>query len=356
MAIDYPKHSLSIYNLQAYKTLRQTKTRPRTKLVFETDSIPNILNKDLEEDGVPHKELDLYEVLKAFFGTRSTDIIKAKRGYTAYKYIDFSFNDQERYLIAKIERGRYGTHRNVEPVDPNIQKQSSDPDTIESPQIPEKKTIENHEAPLEPFYLGFFVPKGYRSAFFFAPKRGNINLRSLFWEDFKEYFKTVADCQIECELLLTGYVYKQWLKADITEIIAHQDVYLKPKDVTDRINKKESLGRYAQYNQKISIKPDPSVRDKLQNFIKIKDDSVVLLQDDYNEIVKNYDQVRVIATQNGKQQSFPIKTTNQDLTQQFYIDLPNLEYSSKGHPKKDSIEKEYKAVYNDYKKHLKKVK
>lgn len=344
MAIKYPKHSLSIYNLQAYKTLRKTAKRPKTKQLFEIDAIPNILNKDLKKGNRPHNDLDLYEILKAFFNSRTHEVKKTKTGNVAYKHDSYDHNDKGRWIIARIDRGDYGTYRTVESIN------SALPNTNAS-----IKSIETHEAPLEPFYLGFFIPKGYQSAFFFAPKRGNINLRSLFWSEFKDYFKSVANCQIECDLLLTGQVYKQWLKADVTEIVAHQEVYLAPQDIADRLTDKKSLARYQVYQQKISIKPDPSNRNKLHNFIKVKKDSVVLLKDTYTEAVKEYDQVRVIASQDGKQQSFPIKSKNQDLTQQFYIDLPGLDYSSKGHPQKKSVIKEYKAVYNTYKEHLKKA-
>lgn len=346
------KHSISLYNLQAYtRTGKGSTDNKRTANYYKTAQIPNRNNSKSKQADTPSSDLYLFDIIKDFIDQSPKTAQRTKKGSVAYKYEDYISGDlpdnKGKYLIVTLKRGDFGTKRAVEAV--YDQRAIS-----EEAEQAESKTIEVNESTLEPFFLGFFIPKDKRSAFFFAPKRGNINLRSIFWDDFKRYFRSKAKAYIECELLLTGAAYKEWLSSDVVEIIASVERVQAPKDTSDVINNPNLLGRYNHYRERISIKPKKDVRDKLKNFIRIKNNDVILIDDSIKSEIADFDNVKVsVQLDNGTIKNFPIKNADKELEQQFHIELPGLEYNSDGHPTLNSIVDEYEKVYQDYKEFLK---
>ena len=171
MKFDPPKHTLSIFEITVYCSSKKNRV-PLDKIPYKSNNDPKS----------PTVFLDLYDIFDDFFTKNKDSIRQQNKKNIGYRYKNSWSNVLQRSIITRMERGEFGTSREVENM---IKSQNTGTTTLDPSHIV-----------FEPFYLGLFVPKNKTSAFFFSPKRGVISLKSLFWADFEKYFRMLKDLKL----------------------------------------------------------------------------------------------------------------------------------------------------------------
>lgn len=326
MKFDPPKHTLSIFEITVYCSSKKNRV-PLDKIPYKSNNDPKS----------PTVFLDLYDIFDDFFTKNKDSIRQQNKKNIGYRYKNSWSNVLQRSIITRMERGEFGTSREVENM---IKSQNTGTTTLDPSHIV-----------FEPFYLGLFVPKNKTSAFFFSPKRGVISLKSLFWADFEKYFRERTQCNIECKLFINSDVYNEWMDAEVSQIIA--TTVRVGEQISDDITEEVPFEEYPEYTETKIIRPaKPIFRNPLNNFISYSDKYGVTLNSKYEGSANQYDEVKAQVKKGNRTLLFPLKTMGRDLAREFQIELPDLIYGTDGHPKLESIQSEYTSVYNEYEKYL----
>lgn len=327
------KHRLLMYKLAVTYTNNRPKNKIHAKFQLDNIEYPWITDQSNDDEKNSVQKFDLLQLITQFcIKQEAQGTILDSKNKIAYKYRSHTKSD--RTLLVRIDRGEYGTVRDV--------------DNIKSKKTTQKLGPEH--AVYEPFYLKLYLPNNHSEGLLFSINRGLLNVKTHFFKELKLYFNSICkNYTLSGDLFTSPEAYKEWMNSELLSITASIAID-ETHDLADTYNEFPSITENSSYKREVTIKPQDNF--KLSQFFNLKKLKTkgkgITLSSTYQQEFKNYDEVKANTSMGGIQKKFVLKKDDYNLESSFSIYLTNLEYSPDGHPIDSSIHTESDKIFRTH--------
>ncbi|EMJ9775482.1 hypothetical protein RGO69_002283 [Morganella morganii] len=266
---------------------------------------------------------DLLNLLKKFIDDRC-DYTILEETKQVYRFTDVKFKKSRREIYGWIESGFYGEKRDII--------------NIDTGKVDYLKTQKNAE--MIKYYFHFYIPLGVNEGMAFLQTYRSDGVKTLFYNQFSKYFKTVTDLSLQMHPLAYEKALSNWLDAETKEIVVTQFNGL--KDIADQIN----LGGHVEKSLCIKA-PRNKTLGKLKSFFRknTKNQKMVEVLSELGSSVKTVVEIE------GRKKTFNVKSKSSTVISEITFDEDDVDFVD-GVPQLKSIYLWMDDIIREYIKNL----
>lgn len=266
-------------------------------------------------------QYDLYKLLSDFIKQHKT-YKKVELRSETYRFSNVKFDKEKRTITGWMSVGTYGIKNDIINTEDNALAFLK----------------EEKHADVKKYYFSFYVPLESRKGICLLYTYKSDGVKSLFYQEFNEYFNNATDKKIQINPISYDKAMKPWLAAETKEI---KVIGFKPAfDLADKVS---SLGDI-DFEYSIKAKKNKTLG-RLSNFLK-KDTEEYKLVELLNA---EGDQVKALVAMNGSKKTFRIGHSNKSAMCQIEIDEEEVSIVGST-PDFDSLNKWASGIINDIRK------